>query len=334
MLRRSFLLTSTGLFAQDSVKFSTDVKVVNVLATVRDSDGGFAKNLVQTDFQLEEDGKKQVIKYFSRQTDIPLTIGLVIDTSGSMVSYLKEERRASLRFLDQVMRPEKDQAFVIHFNRDVELLQDLTSSKKELEDALDLLTEPEVVGPGRPPEPPKLFQFPFPGGRGGRRGGGAGGGRGPQRPRFNRPGTALYDAVMLTSDEVLKKQEGRKAIILMSDGIDSGSKVSLSSAIESAQRADAVIYSICYKAISGDAGDGKKVMEKLSIQTGGTMFEAEGKKTLTQIFTAIEEELRNQYSIGYNSTQGTLGFHRIQLKVNRRGYKVKTRDGYYATSDK
>src|ERR1700751_103067 len=122
--------------AQPNVKFSTDVNVVNVLATVHDKQGKVIKNLVQDDFTLEEDGRPQVIRYFSQQSDSPLTLGLLVDTSGSQRNVLEQERGASSKFLEQVLREDRDKAFLIHFDQEVELLQDLTSSRKDLQSAL------------------------------------------------------------------------------------------------------------------------------------------------------------------------------------------------------
>ena len=148
--RRDILFSATGFLVaakrlpgwQDTT-FSTDVKVVNVLATVRDKKGQIVQNLTKDDFTLEEDGHPQTIRYFSRETDLPLTLGLLIDTSMSQRRVLGQERTASYRFLDQVLREDKDMAFVIHFDREVELLEDLTSSRKKLESALTALETPQ-----------------------------------------------------------------------------------------------------------------------------------------------------------------------------------------------
>src|SRR5262249_43379169 len=159
----------------------------------------------------------EIIKYFSQESDLPLTLGLLIDTSGSQRRVLDQERRASTKFLQQVLREDKDKAFIIHFDYQVELLQDLTSKRGDLERALnDLDSErPQLNRPGQ-------------GGGGGNNGGG---GRYPQSGRRGG-GTTLYDAVLLASDEIMKKEQGRKALILLSDGVDNGSKVSLSTGIE------------------------------------------------------------------------------------------------------
>ena len=209
---------------EPDAKFSTDVKVVNVLATVRDKQGKIVSDLAKDDFDLAEDGRPQVIRYFSRETDLPLTLGLLVDTSLSQRQVLGEERDASRRFVEKVLREDRDQTFLIHFDHDTELLQDLTSSRNKLDHALDNLELPDDA----------------------RRGGGGGGGYpGGGRSRSNLPGTTLYDAILLAFDELMKKQ-GRKAFILLTDGVDNGSREPLFRAIESAQRADTLVYSIYF----------------------------------------------------------------------------------------
>jgi len=342
--RRSFLLSAAALpaatrllHAQESkdTTFSSDVRVVNLFATVRDKQGKILRDLTQDDFTLDEDGRPQVIRYFSREANLPLTLGLLVDTSGSMRRVLGEERTASYRFLDQVLSA-KDRAFVIHFDREVELLEDLTSSRRQLEDALAQLEQsaPQRRGGGGGY-----------GGGGGRRGGGGGG------------GTALYDAVLLASDELMKKQTGRKAIILLTDGVDNGSKVPLARAVESAQQADTLVYGIRIADpdangnnfghrrsgygrggpppyVYGDRIDGKKVLQRLCLPTGGNYFDVSKKDTIDSIYTQLQDELRNQYSLGYTSdhTGAGPGYRRIHLTVKRSGATVQTRDGYYAAS--
>ena len=332
-----FLLTpGDALRAQEQPKISVEVKVVNVMATVRDKHGKIVTNLAKDDFVLEEDGHPQTITYFSRESDLPLTLGLLVDTSLSQRRVLEQERNASYSFLDNMLR-EKDLAFVIHFDREVELLQDLTSSRKKLESALGLLEEPSSSGGS--------------GGSGGRRGGFGGG------------GTLLYDGVYLASNEVMKKQQGRKAIIILSDGVDTGSKESLVTAIESAQRADTVVYSILFadeeshgspggfgglggmgrRGGMGGGGrggsryprqerpDGKKILERISKETGGRLFEVSKKQPIDEIYKQIEEELRNQYSLGYTpGADSGAGYHKILLKTNQKDQIVQTREGYYA----
>lgn len=311
--------------------FSADVKVVNLFATVRDKNDRIVKNLTKDDFLLDEDGRPQKIQYFSQESDLPLTVGLLVDTSFSTESVLPAERKASDAFLRQVLRPDKDLAFIIHFDFEVELLQDLTGSRDSLEKALGQLETPRLErqrGGGR-----------YPGG--GRRGGG---------------GTLLYDAVFLSSDEVLQKQKGRKAVIVLSDGVDQGSKETLSSAVETAQRADTLVYTILFSDPDFNFGgfggprmgrrggmggprrpvpnrpDGKKVMQQLAHETGGRFFEVGRRTPIENIFATIEEDLRNQYSIGYTpdaTAQG--GYRRIHLSTKLKDLVVQTREGYYAS---
>ena len=327
------------LRAQKDTTFSADVNVVNVFVTVRDKKGAIVRNLIKDDFALEEDGRPQTIRYFSQESNLPLTLGLLVDTSMSQRRVLGEERAASYRFLSQVLREDKDLAFVIHFDREVELLQDLTSSRKDLDRALGELELPQEQ-------------------RGwGGRGGGA---RYPGGPRGQRGGggTSLYDAVLLASDELMKKQSGRKALILLTDGVDTGSKVSLASAIESAQRADTLVYSILFSdpdaygggGFGGRPGmgrrgggyprqrfpqehpDGKKILQRLSRETGGGFFEVSKKQPIEKIYDQIQEELRNQYSLGYTPDKSGSGpgYRKIRLTTKQSSLVVQTRDGYYA----
>ena len=286
---------------------------------------------------MEEDSRPQTIKYFSRETDLPLMLGLLIDTSGSQRQVLGQERSASARFIDQVVREDKDMAFVIHFDFETELLQDLTASRKLLKQSIQNV------------EPPQLQRRQQGGGGGGgRQGQGRGGG-----------GTVLYDAVLLASDELMRKQSGRKALIILSDGVDTGSKVSINEAIESAQRSDTLIYSILFfdeQAYGGGSGpvgmgggrrrggppiripvqshpDGKKILQRMSRETGGGFFEVSRKVPIEETFERIQEELRSQYSLGYTSDKlnAGSGFRSIRLNTTQKNLIVQTRDKYYAT---
>jgi len=344
--RRSFLFSAVPLLAaaQDQTKFSTDVKVVNVLATVRDKKGQLVRDLTKDDFSIDEDTRPQVIRYFSKETDLPLTLGLLVDTSMSQRNVLGQERDASYKFFDQVLRPDKDKAFVIHFDHDVELLKDLTSSKKELQSALSEL------------ETPQLERRDQGGGGGGYPGGGGGGGGG-RGGGHRGGGTLLYDAVLLGSNEIMSKQQGRKAVILLTDGVDRGSKTPLTGAIESAQRADTLVYSILFADKEGFGGggfggpgmgrrgggrrypqqqrpDGKKILEQISKETGGGFFEVSKKQPVDQIFDHIQEELRNEYSLGYTPDKSEAGYHKITVTVKEKGLVVQARDGYYTEAGK
>ncbi|MEO6120145.1 MAG: VWA domain-containing protein [Terriglobales bacterium] len=319
--------------------FSSNVKVVNVLATVRAKNGAMVCDLKKEDFELKEDGRPQTIRYFSQESDLPLTLGLLVDTSLSQRNVLDEERTASFSFLNNLLREDKDQAFVIHFDFEVELLQDLTSSRQKLEAALNLLEIPERPRPNfrRNFATPADTNFQRPGRqrRGGQRGGGGGG-----------IGTLLYDAVFLASHDVMKPQRGRKALIILSDGQDYGSQLSLQEGVEAAQRSDTVVYSILFTdggggflgrlagggpLITAGGSNGKKVLQRISQETGGRMFEVSRKLSIAQIYAQIEEELRNQYSLGYSSDQPAEGtaYRKITLQSRQKDLIVQTRDGYY-----
>ncbi|HEY7338386.1 MAG TPA: VWA domain-containing protein [Bryobacteraceae bacterium] len=332
---------------QPDVKFSSEVNVVNVFATVHDKQGKVIKNLLKDDFTLDEDGRPQTIKYFAQQSDLPLTLGLLVDTSGSQRRVLEPERRASYAFFDQVLREDRDKAFVIHFDTQVELLQDLTSSRKDLEKALDDLgaSGPQLnrrsQGGGYPP-------------------GGRGGGYPQGRGRGQRGGgTLLYDAVLLASNEIMRKEQGRKAVILLTDGVDNGSKTSLSGGIEAAQRVDTLIYSIRFYDSNAygnnnpfgggpfgggrrrgggypgggypqNRADGKKVLERMSDETGGGYAEVSDKDPLNKIYARIEDELRSQYSLGYTSDRPGSGYRAIHVGLKLKNLTVQARQGYYA----
>lgn len=348
----------TPLLSQNQQRpdISVDVKLVNALATVRNKKGEIVRNLTKDDFVLDEDGRPQTIQYFSQESDLPLTLGLLVDTSMSQRRVLGQERTASYSFFDHMLREDKDKAFVIHFDHEVELLQDLTSSRKKLESSLELLDTPERDSSGG-----------YGGGQGGSGGGGPGGGGGRGHRGRGGAGTLLYDAVYLASNDVMKEQQGRKALVVLTDGVDHGSKETLETAIESAQRADTLVYSILFSGDEGRGGfggprmggggmgrgggmgwpggggghqrypqeesvDGKKVLERLSRETGAHMYEVSKKESIEEIYSRIEEELRNQYSIGYTpdrANPGT-GYHKIHLTATQKDLVVQTRDGYYS----
>ena len=370
--RRKFLFTvgcavPWALAAQErETTFSTDVKVTSVLATVRDKQGRVVSTLAKDDFTLREDGRDQVIRYFSRETDLPLILGLMVDTSLSQRRVLGQEKTASFRFLDKVLRAQKDRTFVMHFDHESELLQDLTSSRTELQRALDELELPADQrrlqtsngggnrgggypggGGGYPGGSGGGIGFPgggigFPGG--GRRTGGRGMGGGPGRPQgggrqIHGAGTTMYDAIYLASNEIMKKESGRKALILLTDGVDNGSKVFLNDAIEASQRADTLIYSILFsddqaygRGFGGNGGeDGRKVLKQLSRETGGSFFEVSKKLTIDEIYDRLQEELRNQYSLGYTSDNpaSSSSYRTIKIAVKQAGMTVQSREGYY-----
>jgi VWFA-related protein len=321
-----------------SPSIAVESKMVSMLATVRDKKGHLINNLTKDDFVVDQDGHAQTITYFAQESNLPLTLGLLVDTSMSQRRVLDQERSASHTFIEQVLRDDKDKVFVIHFDHEVELLQDLTSCRQKLEASLDQLGAPQFAQTRN--------SDPDDGGRGspGHRGG----------------GTLLYDAVYLASNELMKKQQGRKALIVLTDGVDRGSKETLQQSIETAQRADTLVYSILFadKEGYGNGGgyggphmggggmgggghhrypqesrpDGKKVLEQMSKETGGQFFEVTKKQSVGDIYDAINEELRNQYGLGYvpAKSDATPGYHKIHLTVKQKDFTVQTRDGYYA----
>jgi VWFA-related protein len=280
--------------------FSSEVKVVNVFATVRDKSGAIIRNLKKDDFELLEDGRPQAIRYFSQESDLPLTIGLLVDTSLSQVKVLEEERGASYRFLDDVLRQGKDKAVIVQFDQTIIIRQGLTSSHKDLQDTLSLLDAPT------------------------------------REQAAEGSGTLLYDAVRTASVQVMRNQQGRKAFVVLTDGVDVGSEISLGDAIEAAQRADTLVYSILFSDESyyrgGGGGGGARVLKRLSKETGGGYFEVSRKQSIGDIYSSIQDELRSEYSLGFVSDRPVTrsGFRSLRVTVRSKGLLVQARDRYYA----
>ena len=288
---------------------SVDVDVVNILASVRDKRGGLVANLEKNDFTILEDGKPQDVKYFTRETDLPLTIGLLIDVSGSQRNLIGIERSAASQFFTKVLR-KKDEAFLISFGEESELLQDYTGSPRLLEQGLEQLRVSSGVG-GLHPGP-----VPTAGG-----------------PR----GTVLYDAVYLAASEKLKSEVGRKVLVLITDGVDQGSRLTRDQAIEAAQKADAVIYSIDYQDPSaygpfGGGGGGEGELRRMSDETGGHVYKVDRKHTLDQVFQELQDEMRSQYAIGYTPTNGVKdgSYRKLEVRLANKDLKAQARKGYYA----
>jgi VWFA-related protein len=288
-LSRRNLLLSVGCFRDQDSTFSSEVKVVTLLATVRDADGQIVRNLSKEDFFLDEDGHPQVIRYFSRESDLPLTVGLLVDTSRSELRVLEAERRASYDFFDKVLRPDRDRAFVAHFDMTFGFLQGLTSSRQELAEALARLKIP-----------------PF-------------------------SGTLLYTGLKRSAERIMQGQSGRKAFILLSDGFDFRSRTSIGTAIEYTQRSDTIIFSILFSDPRSLNRKGSEVMQRLAKETGGRYFNISEDNSIEHIFSQIEDELRHQYSLGYESDQvePSGSFRKIRLSTGNRSFRVQTRDGYY-----
>jgi VWFA-related protein len=284
------------------------------LASVRDKHNRLIPDLRQDDFTILEDGKPQTIKYFTRETELPLTIGLLVDVSGSQANLIDIERRAAYSFFSNVLR-KKDEAFLISFGEESELLQDYTNSARLLEEGLNRLRVSSGVSGLHPGPVPTISQ-----------------------PR----GTVLYDAVYVAATEKLRTEVGRKVLVLITDGVDQGSRVRDSEAIEAAQKADAVIYSIDYSdpraygggggiMLGGGMGEGE--LRKMSDATGGRVYKVDRRNTLEDIFRELQEEMRSQYAIGYipANEKRDGSYRKLELKVASKDLKVQARKGYYAT---
>jgi VWFA-related protein len=295
------LAAAPTLLAQDVPSLSVNVNVVSILATVHARDGRIVKNLTAEDFILKQDGVPQKIRYFAHESDLPLTVGLLVDTSRSQQGVLAQESQASSAFFNQVLREGKDQAFVAKFDTRVETLQGLTSSRNELASALNQLAIPEEYA------------------------------------------TLLYSAVKQSSEEIMEKA-GRKALIVLSDGVAYRDNTSIGTAIEFAQRADTILYSIRFSDpvqayrplraafLTAAKERGKMELERMAKETGGVSFGVTGKQSINAIYSEIEETLRSQYSIGYTpSGSGPDGkYHRIKLVTKDQRLTVDARDGYFA----
>ena len=375
--------SNTQQAANDQPVTTLHVQAREVLlpVTVRDKHGALVTSLQKSDFALTEDGRPQVIKSLMHQTDLPFNCGLLVDTSRSVSGAIENERKAADKFVDQMLPGQKaagdppsadshgpaasaavsgkNEAFLLHFDREVELLQDFTASPDKLHHEIDQMGPssrsqndsqgPETTGDDR------------------------------DRQRGNaRGGTQLYDAIFLASDELMKPKNGRKALVVFSDGVDRGSKESLNEAVETAERADVSIYTIYFKGeqersdnggfpggrhggmgggwpggggggypgggggYPGGGGrrggsnepqvDGKKIMEKIATQTGGRYFEAKKKDNLEEIYGQIAEELRGQYLLTYtpDKVDNDGGYHKVALKASKDDLTVLTREGYYA----
>jgi VWFA-related protein len=292
------LLSATALELAAQFTLKVGVDLVNVLFTVTDRRGRLVGNLGPEDFAVEEDGRKQTILHFARENELPLTLGMLIDTSPSVRPVFEEEKLTAVQFLRTVLKP-ADLAMVIGFDRTVTLVQDYTDSAGMLEEAIESL---ELGG-----------------------------------------GTSVYDAVYLASKEKLQNEAGRKAIILISDGADTTSKVREFEALVAVHQSNAVVYSISnagrgfFSGRRGIGGD-PETLRKFAEETGGAMFFVENRNGFRKIFDQIAMELRSQYSLGYVSTNSAKDgkYRKIKIVPRDPGFKIQARQGYYAarTSEK
>ncbi len=368
-----FAVRSSGVAQQPSTQQPvTNIKVqareVLLPVVVEDKKGALVTNLTAKDFTLTEDGRPQVIKSFTSQSNLPFRLGLLVDTSRSVNSAMDAERKAAGKFIDLMLPADPksgvqgDEAFLIHFDREVELLEDFTNSRDRLHHELDGMGPSSQEHSNQGPESS---------------GGDSGGNGGYGQHGGHGGGTQLYDAIYLASDELMKPKEGRKALIIFSDGADSGSKETLNDAIDAADRANVQVFTIYFKGeeeqssngFPGNGGhhggmggggypgggggypggggggghhggnpkseagvDGKKIMQQIATRTGGQFFEAKKKDNLDEIYNQIATLLRQQYLLTYTpdkvDTDGE--FHKIVLKTDKTDLTVYTREGYYA----
>jgi VWFA-related protein len=300
ILSLALLSASNFVFAQaaDPTPIHVDVNVVNVLCTVSDKRGALVTDLAKEDFEIREDGRKQEIRYFTRETDLPLTIAMLLDVSGSVHAVLADEREAAGQFFDTVLRP-TDHALLLGFSSTLVLWQDFTSSSQRLKNALAQLHA--VRFRGLPPVGNPM------------------------------PGTLLYDAIYQTAKGKLEGVPGRKAMLIVSDGLDNGSQKHLDDAVEAVQATNTIVYGVCYD----QKFFGCAFLSSLARPTGGQMFVTGKKRTLEEIFQIIEEQLRSQYSIGFTPANAAHDgkFRKLDVKVLTPGLRVSARRGYYAPVD-
>jgi len=301
---------------QPTETLKVNVNIVQLFFNVKDKHGALIPNLTKDDFEVLEDGKPQTIKYFTAESNLPLTLGMMIDASGSQRNVIDMEKQVGAAFLKQILT-DKDEAYVISFDISVDLLQDFTRDVHRLQAALNKAkVNVDYTSGGIP---------------------GMGGG---PVPTHNAPGTLLYDAVYLSAHDMLAKEVGRKAMILLTDGQDEGSRLKIQDAIEASQKADAIVYVLLcadrgfYGGFGGGyTGEGE--MRKLTEQTGGRVINVGNKfDKLKEAFDQIAAELRSQYNIGYvpanNKLDGT--YRKLQIKAKEQNYKIQSRAGYYATA--
>lgn len=295
--------------ADEQVQLGTEL--VNVPFNVTDKKNRHITDVKQPEVTVLEDGKPQEIFSFERQLDAPLTIALLIDISGSQEATIGVERAAAYRFFEKVLRPDKDLASVVTFAKEVVLEQTLSSNLNALNAALDRARVVPSSGLGR-------------------------GGTAPTNPLAG--GTSMYDAVYLAADEILRREAGRRVVILLTDGHDTTSSYQSKQAIESAWRSEVIVYAIgigdpYVNPVNGGA------LEKLTKETGGRTFMPRGGEDLDKAFAEIENDLRQQYIISYSpantARDGT--FRKIEVKVQenatRKDVRVRHRRGYYAPSE-
>jgi Ca-activated chloride channel family protein len=275
----------------DTATLKVSTRLVSVSAIVRDKAGQPVANLTRDAFVLKQDGKPQQITYFSQGADLPLTLALMVDTSGSQRAYIRDEIAAGKLFFPAMMTKPEDRAVLVQFDTNILQLAKITSSVTTLEHALAYLSQShdDIGGP-------------------------------------NRGGTLLYDAICAVSKIELSPQLGRRAMVILTDGEDNGSKFSEKKAIEEAQRADIMIYSVYYSNGGGDEG----VLRDLAKATGGRVFTVGPAMTLAAIYAEIANDMRLQYQLGYRPPDSKADkYHKIDLRTVDGALSVQAREGYF-----
>ena len=280
----------------------SQVNLVNVFVTVRDKNKRIVTDLKKENFKLEEDGQDQQIAFFSKEVTMPITMALLLDTSGSEQFMLGAIQDMGGRFMDRVLR-KGDEALVMSFDTDVDLLSDFTDDRGQLDRAIRKTRINTPMSGGLNPGPV---------------------------PTSHVTGTAFYDAVYLACNEKLNTEAGRKAVVVVTDAQDEGSRVREEEAIEAAQRTDTVIHILLVadSRFGGNPGAAKKMTD----ETGGRMIVANSEKHLAEAFDQISEELRSQYTLGYYPSNTTHDgkFRKIKVDMDNHDLKVLARKGYYA----
>jgi Ca-activated chloride channel family protein len=294
--------------AQAPAQIRVDVSLVNVGFSVRDDKGNLVTNLTQDDFEITEDGVPQKISFFAHSTDVPLTLGLIMDVSGSQQSFVKPHHNDLQSFLKTVLQPQ-DRAFLVCFGNNLRLMSDYSNSARDLVDSLKEFERGK-----------NIEEFPTIG------------------PREHRVlGTAFYDAIFHSSTQMMQNAEhGRRALIVFSDGEDNSSAHHMLDAIEAAQANDVLLFTIRYTEVRDGRLNarnkyGTSVMERIARETGGANFDGQG-KGLVEGFRQIGEQLRSSFELAYHTSNpaGDKTFHKIMIKPRQPGLSVRAKTGYYA----
>ena len=348
---------------QPMTNLKVQAREVLLPVAVVDKKGALVTDLTARDFTLTEDGRPQVIKSFTTQSNLPFRLGLLVDTSRSVYTAIDAERKAAEKFVELMLPADPkaavrgDEAFLIHFDHEVELLEDFTNSREKLDHEIDTMTPTSREQNSQGPETSSDDR-----------------GYGDHGGASHGGGTQLYDAIYLSSDELMKPKDGRKALVIFSDGVDRGSKETMNDAIDAADHAGVQVFTIYFKGEEERSGngfpggghhgggggypgggggwpgggggghhpggtnapqlDGKKIMQEIASRTGGMFFEAKKKDSLDDIYGLVAGALRQEYLLTYTpdkvETDGD--FHKIALKTDKPDLTVITREGYYATT--